>query len=115
VTNRCRAPTKWNEVAISGKIRAGLAEAHSCMPMPVSETDRLHQSRPLLILIGRSLTFPSLVKHPHSITSSARASSEGGTVRRSILAVSALMTSSNLEGCTTGKSAGLEPLRMRLA
>ena len=50
---------------------------------------------------------------PHSITSSARASSEGGTVRSSILAVSALMTSSNLDACMTGKSAGLVPLRMR--
>ena len=48
----------------------------------------------------------------HSITSSARASSVGGTVRPSILAVSALMTSSNLLDCMTGKSAGLAPLRM---
>ena len=51
----------------------------------------------------------------HSITSSARASSDGGTVRPSILAVWALMTSSNLVDCTTGKSAGLAPLRMRPA
>src|SRR6476646_7067852 len=49
----------------------------------------------------------------HSITSSARASRVGGTSRRSILAVSALMTSSNFEDCTTGNSAGLAPLRMR--
>src|SRR5262245_908987 len=49
----------------------------------------------------------------HSITSSARARSDGGTVRSSILAVSALMTSSNLDACTTGKSVGLAPLRMR--
>src|SRR5262245_35885881 len=49
----------------------------------------------------------------HSITSSARASSVGGTAMRSILAVSALMTSSNLLACTTGRSAGLVPLRMR--
>ena len=45
----------------------------------------------------------------HSITSSARASSVCGTLRPSILAVWALMTSSNLVGCTTGKSAGLAP------
>ena len=51
----------------------------------------------------------------HSITSSARASSVGGTSRPSILAVSALMTSSNLVDCTTGRSAGLAPLRMRPA
>src|SRR5262249_30288449 len=52
---------------------------------------------------------------PHSITSSAMARSDGGTLRPSILAVSALMTSSNLVACTTGKSAGFSPLRMRPA
>jgi hypothetical protein len=49
----------------------------------------------------------------YSITSSARASSVGGTSRPSIRAVWALMTSSNLLACTTGRSAGLAPLRMR--
>ena len=49
----------------------------------------------------------------YSITSSAMLSSVGGTVRPSILAVWALMTSSILLDCTTGKSAGLVPLRMR--
>src|SRR5262245_52727246 len=42
----------------------------------------------------------------HSITSSASASSVGGMVRRSILAVSALRTSSNLLARRTGRSAG---------
>src|SRR5262249_46830897 len=51
----------------------------------------------------------------HSITSSAVASSDGGTVRPSILAVSWLMTSSNFDDCTTGSSAGLVPWRMRPA
>src|SRR5262249_30271632 len=50
---------------------------------------------------------------PHSITSSAMLSSDGGTVRPSIRAVWALMTSSNLVDCSTGRSAGLAPLRMR--
>src|SRR5262249_33937794 len=50
---------------------------------------------------------------PHSITSSARASSVSGTVRPSALAVLRLITSSNLVGCWMGKSAGLAPLRMR--
>src|SRR5262249_3499360 len=50
---------------------------------------------------------------PHSITSSARASSEGGTVRPSALAVLRLTASSNVVGCSTGRSAGLAPLRMR--
>ncbi len=50
---------------------------------------------------------------PHSITSSASASSRSGTFRPSVLAVLRLMTSSNLVGCWTGNSAGLAPLRMR--
>src|SRR5262249_24709823 len=49
----------------------------------------------------------------HSITSSARASSVGGISMPRIRAVSALITSSNLVGCTTGRSAGFVPLRMR--
>ena len=51
----------------------------------------------------------------HSITSSARASSMGGTSIPSIRAVSALMTSSNFDDCMTGRSAGLAPWRMRPA
>src|SRR5262245_26426466 len=51
----------------------------------------------------------------HSITSSARASSVAGISRPKIRAVCALMTSSNLVDCSTGKSAGLAPLRMRPA
>ena len=50
---------------------------------------------------------------PHSITSSARASSVGGTSRPSALAVLRLMTSSYLVGACTGRSAGFSPLRMR--
>src|SRR5262249_30470919 len=49
----------------------------------------------------------------HSITSSAMASSEGGTMRSSMRAVCELMTSSNLVACTIGKSAGFAPLRTR--
>jgi hypothetical protein len=49
----------------------------------------------------------------HSITSSASASSLSGTVRPSAFAVLRLITSSNLVGCTTGKSAGFSPLSTR--
>src|SRR5262245_42498428 len=51
----------------------------------------------------------------HSITSSAMASSEGGTVRPNMRAVVLLMTSSNLVDCITGKSPGLAPLITRPA
>src|SRR5262249_33027496 len=49
----------------------------------------------------------------HSITSSAWASSDGGTSKRSALAVLRLITSSNLVAWLTGRSAGLAPLRTR--
>src|SRR5262249_52323625 len=51
----------------------------------------------------------------HSITSSATDIRVGGIVRSSIRAVSAFMTSSNFEDCTTGRSAGFVPLRTRPA
>src|SRR5262249_31926868 len=47
----------------------------------------------------------------HSITSSARASTEAGRSRPSALAVVKLMTKSNLVGCSTGISAGFAPRR----
>src|SRR5262249_32309989 len=49
---------------------------------------------------------------PHSISSSARASSEGGTVSPSALATLRLTTSSNLVGCSMGRWAGWAPFRM---
>jgi hypothetical protein len=54
-------------------------------------------------------------RNANSITSSARASNIGGTVRPSVLAVCRLMTNSYLVGNCTGISAGFSPLRMRPA
>ena len=48
----------------------------------------------------------------HSITWSARSSSEGGIVRPNAFAVLRLITSSNVVGCSIGTSAGLAPLRI---
>src|SRR5262249_53089443 len=42
---------------------------------------------------------------PHSITSSARASNDAGTVRPIALATLRLITTRNLVGCITGRSA----------
>src|SRR3974390_1753427 len=50
---------------------------------------------------------------PHSITSSAVTSSDGGIVSPSALAVLRLIMSSYLVGCWTGNSVGLVPLRIR--
>src|SRR5262245_46151456 len=49
----------------------------------------------------------------HSITSSARASSVGGTSRPSSSAVLRLITSSYFVGACTGRSAGFSPFKMR--
>jgi hypothetical protein len=49
----------------------------------------------------------------YSITSSARASSEGGKVRPSALAVLRLRANSTFVTRCTGRSAGLSPLRIR--
>src|SRR5262249_49370162 len=48
----------------------------------------------------------------YSITSLAWRSSDCGIVKPSALAVLRLMTSSNLVGCSTGRSAGFAPLRI---
>src|SRR5262249_29082720 len=50
---------------------------------------------------------------PHSITSSARASTVAGISRPSAFAVLRLITNSYLVGACTGRSAGFSPLRMR--
>src|SRR6266404_300740 len=48
----------------------------------------------------------------YSITSSARCSSDVGTSMPSAFAVFKLITSSNLVGCSTGRSAGFAPLKI---
>ena len=50
--------------------------------------------------------------HFYSITSSTRASTEGGTVRPRALAVLRFTTNSNLVGRSTGRSAGFAPLKI---
>ena len=49
---------------------------------------------------------------PYSITSSAIASRDGGMSMPSALAAFKLMVSSNLVGCSTGRSAGTAPLKI---
>jgi signal transduction histidine kinase len=58
---------------------------------------------------------PALCWRTYSMTSSASAINLSGTSRPSIFAVLRFMIISNLVGKSTGKSAGLSPLRMRPA
>ena len=55
---------------------------------------------------------PSYRPHPHSMTSSARASISGGIVSPRALAVFRLMSNKNFVGCSIGRSAGLAPFRI---
>ena len=52
------------------------------------------------------------LKNSYSNTSSASAKSPGGKVRPSIVAALRLRTSLNRVGCSTGRSAGFDPLRI---
>ena len=64
-------------------------------------------------IVPSDVAFPQASRQStHSITSSARARIDGGTVRPRALAVFRLTTSSNFVGCWTGRSAGLAPLRI---
>jgi transposase len=96
---------RWRRAGVWAKIMNALAGAHdSAVQMIDTSIARVHQH-------GACITIIALRKG-QSITSSAMASSVGGTSRPSVLAVLRLMTSSNLVACTTGKSAGLSPLRI---
>ena len=53
-----------------------------------------------------------LAFYDHRITLSARASTFGGIVNPICFAVLRLITSSNLVGCSTGRSAGLAPFKI---
>jgi hypothetical protein len=84
---------------------------------PVNKSDdwqrglRSRRERPRGRAAEQRYEFASL----HSITSSASASSPGGIVKLSVLAVFRLMRNSNLDGNSIGSSPGLAPLRMRPA
>jgi len=73
---------------------------------PSSRTSLLARPVPTAAVNGCS-------KQPHySITSSARESSAGGTVRPIAFAVLRLMTRSNIVGCSMGRSAGCAPFKI---
>ena len=83
---------------------------------PQAVDDRMapkpHRSTELSYAIDRGGVYGPCDR-PHSITSSARSRIDWGMVRPSAFAVLRLITSSNLVGCSTGRSAGFVPLRIR--
>src|SRR5262249_25486134 len=81
-------------------------------PRRHSHWARRPSAQPKIVPIDPTEPHDELAAH-HSITSSARASTVGGTVSPSVLAVLRLITSSYLVGFCTGSSDGFSPLRMR--
>jgi hypothetical protein len=106
---------------VGGKARREQIE--SALPQQADEL--LRRSELTLVPRGGSCIAANLFDHlvgagtlvrrgcVYSITSSARASNVGGTIRPSALAVFRLMRSSNVVGCSTGISAGFSPFKIR--
>ena len=84
---------------------------------PGNDTDMENTGRRSVGIGGRSGKADQQSSHEpasdHSMTSSARARINGGIVRPSARAVLRLTTSSSLLACSTGRSAGLAPFRIR--
>ena len=102
----------------------GHDNARSC-PATVSRSDARQHYAPIRRACHKTVIFPSnqgraeaardrrhARQRPYWINSSAPATRLRGTSRPSALAVSRLMTSSILDDCRIGRSAGLAPLRI---
>src|SRR5262249_13919165 len=106
---RLQSLTESRETRLGIRIVLGKPHQHADTPHPFRRLLRARRKRPRL----RSAEQRDERAPSHSVHSSAVTSSLSGTLMPSILAVGALMTSSNLDACTTGRSAGLAPFRMR--
>ena len=89
---------------IAGRLGVGLADAMVAERWVELDEGTLHRWRGLA----------ARPRPSHSITSSALASSDGGTSRPMALAVLRLSANVNRVGSSKGRSAGLLPARMRL-
>src|SRR5262249_22464973 len=99
------------QIRLESRLGTGAIHQHANAPRLTRRLLRAHRQRPCCRAAEQRDELAAL----HSITSSAVASSVGGTARPSTLAAWALMTSSNFVDCMTGRSAGLAPLTMRPA
>ena len=113
-----RAPAVTEQVTASGGGRQHVASARGL----ITDGVRGQARGPNLGISNRSQSASNLsvashterdeLAPSHSITSSARASSVGGTSSPSALAVLRLMTNSIFVGCSIGRSLGFAPLRI---
>ena len=107
-----RLGERLTEAPLLIRVALGIRHQHADASQPVALL-RARRERPSSSRATEQRD--DLTAAAHSITSSARASSNGGTSRPSALAVFRLMTNSKRDDCTTGRSAGFSPLRMRAA
>src|SRR6266516_1920518 len=109
---RCRS-------SLDGRAGQGTAETHGRAPLANASEfcNRIAPQAEFQGALHDVAVVPSTAHalQLHSITSSASASSDGGTVRPSALAVLRLMTNSYCAARQIGKSAGFAPLRIRAA
>jgi hypothetical protein len=85
------------------------APQHCC---PLSPNEQTRRKGFNATLCAKSCLMHRSKRHYHSKTWSARARSDGGTVRPSASAVIKFTTRSNLVGCSTGRSAGFAPRKI---
>src|SRR5262245_39237256 len=104
----------WGTSSPDDKLVSDLAKAAEATKIGARRLDHLMAGKLLprnFVFLQQYLPIPDpsrCSKGPgYSITSSARASSVGGTSRPIARAVGRLMTNSNLVDCITGRSAGL--------
>ena len=108
-------PSREREMGMrSTVLRPMTALGQTRKSAPASATSDLPPTTDITSQSGHFREVPKCdIVRVHSITSSAVVSSDGGMVRPSVFAVLRLTTNSNFAGCTTGRSAGFSPLRIR--
>ena len=104
--HRTAGPYSWVIRVASRLRRSGLRDCPLC---PESDGRRRHVVDAMGQRGREQCSKGSFIRSPRR----RAASKVGGTSRPSALAVLRLMTSSNLVGACTGRSAGFSPLRMR--
>src|SRR5262249_23509057 len=105
----CRFTLQRTADPYSWVIRVILSPFAGCLLIPLQRPNSRH---PQTAAQGQFQTRAPHQRKAYSMTSSARARSEGGTVRPSALAVFRLINNSNFVGCSTGRSPGFAPLKI---
>ena len=115
VTTASRTASSSLSVTSEGVSRAHVKSSQSSNAAVSGGGERMRASRPLDCEVRRRKPrgpVGSPFVGAHSITRSARNNTPGGIARPSDLAVRRFTISSNVVGCSTGRSAGLVPFRI---